>query len=229
MTDAIKIDVWSDIACPWCYIGKRNLEKGLAETAADADAPQVEVVFHSYELAPDTPVHFEGSEIDFLAHHKGMPAEKVQEMLDRVTGVAAEAGLEYRFDLLKHTNTVKAHELLHFAKEHGRQPEMAERLMQAYFTEGRHLGRIDELVALAADAGLDPVVAREALETQEYLDAVRADQDQARAYGINGVPFFVIDGTYGVSGAQPPAAFAQIARQLWAERAAEGEAIPAAE
>ena len=229
MTDAIKIDVWSDIACPWCYIGKRNLEKGLAETATDADAPQVEVVFHSYELAPDTPVDFEGSEIDFLAHHKGMPAEKVQEMLDRVTGVAAEAGLEYRFDLLKHTNTVKAHELLHFAKEHGRQPEMAERLMQAYFTEGRHLGRIDELVALAADAGLDPVAAREALETQEYLDAVRADQDQARAYGINGVPFFVIDGTYGVSGAQPPAAFAQIARQLWAERAAEGEAIPAAE
>ena len=188
MTDAIKIDVWSDIACPWCYIGKRNLEKGLAETATDADAPQVEVVFHSYELAPDTPVDFEGSEIDFLAHHKGMPAEKVREMLDRVTCVAAEAGLEYRFDLLKHTNTVKAHELLHFAKEHGRQPEMAERLMRAYFTEGRHLGRIDELVALAADAGLDSVAAREALETQEYLDAVRADQDQARAYGINGAP-----------------------------------------
>ena len=220
MTDAIKIDVWSDIACPWCYIGKRNLERGLAETAADADAPQVEVVFHSFELAPDTPEDFEGSEIDFLSQHKGIPAGQVQEMLDRVSGVASDAGLDYRFDLLKHTNTVKAHELLHFAKERGRQPEMAERLMQAYFTEGRHLGRIDELVALATEVGLDPAEAREALASEEYRDAVRADQDQARAYGINGVPFFVIDGKYGVSGAQPPAAFAQIARPLWAERAA---------
>jgi predicted DsbA family dithiol-disulfide isomerase len=226
MTDAIKIDVWSDIACPWCYIGKRNLERGLAETAADADAPQVEVVFHSFELAPDTPEDFEGSEIDFLSQHKGIPAGQVQEMLDRVSGVASDAGLDYRFDLLKHTNTVKAHELLHFAKERGRQPEMAERLMQAYFTEGRHLGRIDELVALATEVGLDPAEAREALASEEYRDAVRADQDQARAYGINGVPFFVIDGKYGVSGAQPPAAFAQIARQLWAERSA-ADAIPA--
>ena len=220
MTDAIKIDVWSDIACPWCYIGKRNLERGLAETAADADAPQVEVVFHSFELAPDTPEDFEGSEIDFLSQHKGIPAGQVQEMLDRVSGVASDAGLDYRFDLLKHTNTVKAHELLHFAKERGRQPEMAERLMQAYFTEGRHLGRIDELVALATEVGLDPAEAREALASEEYRDAVRADQDQARAYGINGVPFLVIDGKYGVRGAQPPAAFAQIARQLWAERSA---------
>lgn len=218
MTNAIKIDVWSDIACPWCYIGKRNLEKGLAETAADDDAPVVEVTFHSFELSPDTPVDFEGDEIDFLAGHKGMPRERVQEMLGQVTDVAAKAGLGYRFDLLQHTNTVKAHELLHHAKEQGMQDAMTERLMAAYFTEGRHVGRIDDLVDLAAEVGLDPDSTREALESERHLPAVRADQAQAQAYGIQGVPFFVIDGTYGVSGAQPPEAFAQIARQVWSER-----------
>lgn len=218
MTDAIKIDVWSDIACPWCYIGKRNLENGLADVAADADAPQVEVTFHSYELSPDTPVDFDGDELDFLAGHKGMPREQVREMLDNVTGVASGAGLEYRFDLLKHTNTVKAHELLHFAKAQGAQHAMAERLMAAYFTEGRHVGRVDDLVALAAEAGLDAGAARDALESGRHLADVRADQAQAQAYGIQGVPFFVIDGKYGVSGAQPADAFAQITRQVWAER-----------
>ena len=216
--DKISIDVWSDIACPWCYIGKRNLEKGLAATADDDDAPRVEVTFHSYELSPDTPVDFEGDEIDFLAGHKGMPRENVIEMLDRVTGVAADAGLDYRFDLLKHTNTVKAHELLHLAKAEGRQAEVAERLMSAYFTEGRHIGRVDDLVQLATEAGLDAALTRDALESGRYLDDVRADQAQAAAYGIQGVPFFVIDGRYGVSGAQPADAFAQITRQVWAER-----------
>lgn len=224
MTDAIKIDVWSDIACPWCYIGKRNLESGLAAASADENAPEVHVTFHSFELSPDTPVDFEGDELDFLATHKGIDRDQVRQMLDNVTGVAENAGLEYRFDLLKHTNTVKAHELLHFAKEHQLQHEMAERLMAAYFTEGRHLGQLDELVALAKDVGLDPVATREALESSRYLAAVRADQAQAVSYGINGVPFFVVDGKYGVSGAQPADAFAQIVRQVWAERA-EGAAI----
>lgn len=217
MTDAIKIDVWSDIACPWCYIGKRNLEKGLDEASKDADAPQVEVTYHSFELSPDTPVDFDGGETDYLATHKGISADQAQQMLARVTGVAAGSGLEYRFDLLKHTNTVKAHELLHFAKEQGRQLELAERLMSAYFTEGRHLGRDEELVSLAADVGLDAGEARDALQSGRFLAAVRADQAQASAYGINGVPFFVIDGKYGVSGAQPAEAFAQIVRQVWAE------------
>ncbi|KAA9087092.1 DsbA family oxidoreductase [Microbacterium radiodurans] len=218
MTDAIKIDVWSDIACPWCYIGKRNLETGLAATAEDPDAPVVEVTFHSFELSPDTPVDFDGDELDFLSTHKGMPRDQVRQMLENVTGVAAKAGLDYHFDILKHTNTVKAHELLHFAREHGRQKEMTERLMSAYFTEGKHVGRIDDLVALAAEVGLDADAAREALVSERHLPDVRADQDQARAYGITGVPFFVVDGKYGVSGAQPPEAFAQIARQVWSER-----------
>ncbi|WP_438352879.1 DsbA family oxidoreductase [Microbacterium sp. CJ88] len=226
MTDAIKIDVWSDIACPWCYIGKRNLENGLAAASADDDAPVVEVTYHSFELSPDTPVDFEGTSTEFLARHKGIPLDQARQMNDRVTGIAADAGLSYHMDDVQHTNTVKAHELLHFAKAQGRQLEMAERLMSAYFSEGRHVGRVDDLVALATDAGLDADATREALETERYLPHVRADQEQAAAYGINGVPFFVIDGKYGVSGAQPAEAFTQIARQVWAER---GSAQPATE
>jgi len=218
MTDAIKIDVWSDIACPWCYIGKRNLENGLAATAADDDAPVVEIEYHSFELSPDTPEDFDGGEVDYLSQHKGISPESAREMLDRVTGVAADAGLAYRFDILKHTNTVKAHELLHFAKENGKQLELAEVLMSAYFLEGKHVGRDDDLVALAVEVGLDEAEARDALASQRYRAAVRADQEQARQFGITGVPFFVIDGKYGVSGAQPVEAFTQIARQVWGER-----------
>ena len=218
MTDAIKIDVWSDIACPWCYIGKRNLENGLAATAADEDAPVVEIEYHSFELSPDTPEDFDGGEVDYLSQHKGISPEQAREMLDRVTGVAADAGLAYRFDILQHTNTVKAHELLHFAKENGKQLELAEVLMSAYFLEGKHVGRDDDLVALAVEVGLDEDAAREALASQRYRAAVRADQEQAQQFGITGVPFFVIDGKYGVSGAQPVEAFSQIARQVWGER-----------
>ncbi|WP_144785180.1 DsbA family protein [Microbacterium sp. BH-3-3-3] len=218
MTDAIKIDVWSDIACPWCYIGKRNLENGLAATAADDDAPVVEIEYHSFELSPDTPEDFDGGEVDYLSQHKGISPESAREMLDRVTGVAADAGLAYRFDILKHTNTVKAHELLHFAKENGKQLELAEVLMSAYFLEGKHVGRDDDLIALAVEVGLDEAEAREALSSQRFRAAVRADQEQARQFGITGVPFFVIDGKYGVSGAQPVEAFSQIARQVWGER-----------
>ncbi|KQZ25135.1 DsbA family oxidoreductase [Microbacterium sp. Root553] len=218
MTEAISIDIWSDIACPWCYIGKRNLEKGLEAVAGDDDAPQVNITFHSFELSPDTPVDFDGDEVDFLAGHKGMPRDQVEQMLANVTGVAEKAGLQYRFDLLQHTNTVKAHELLHFAKAEGVQHEMEERLMSAYFTEGKHVGRIDDLVELAGDVGLNPDDTREALVSGRHLSDVRQDQAQAQAYGIQGVPFFVIDGQYGISGAQPPAAFENVLRDLWAKR-----------
>lgn len=218
MTDALTIDIWSDIACPWCYIGKRHLEQGLA--ALGADAPDVRIEYHSFELAPDTPVDFAGSEVDFLVGAKGLPRERVLEMLDRVTDVAAEAGLTYDFGRLQHTKTLKAHELLHFAKAQGRQLELEERLFQAYFTEGAHVGRADELVRLAEEAGLDGAAAREALDSGRYADAVQQDIEQAQRLGITGVPFFVLDGRYGISGAQPAEAFAQALTQVAAERAA---------
>jgi len=188
MTDPITIEVWSDVACPWCYIGKRNLEAGLADASRDDDAPEVTVTYRSYELSPDTPEDLDMTERDYLVERKGMPADQVDQMLARVTGIAAEAGLHYDFDAVKPANTVKAHELIHFAAEHGLQHEMKERLLAAHFVEGRHVGRIDELVALAAEVGLDADQARAALESGSYLDRVRADQAQARAYGISGVP-----------------------------------------
>lgn len=186
MTEPISIDIWSDIACPWCFIGKRHLEAGLQALAADDDPPQVTITFHSFELSPDTPVDFEGDAIEFLSGHKGVPRAQAEQMISHVTEVAANAGLAYRYDLLQHTNTVKAHELLHFAKSKGRQREMKERVMTAYFIEGRHIGRIDDLVGLAVEVGLDADAVRAALETARYLDDVRADQAQARAYGIQG-------------------------------------------
>ena len=227
MSEPISIDIWSDIACPWCYIGKHNLEAGLAATASDDDAPQVTITFHSFELSPDTPVDFDGDELDFLSGHKGMPREQVAQMLDNVTNVAQGAGLEYRFDLLKHTNTVKAHELLHHAKAEGLQHEMEERLMSAYFTEGKHVGRVDDLVELAVEVGLDAEATRDVLNNETYLSAVRQDQAQARAYGIQGVPFFVVDGQYGISGAQPPEAFANVLRDLWSKRGESASEQPA--
>lgn len=222
MSESIKIDIWSDIACPWCYIGKRKFETGAAAFAekAGADAPDVTIEYHSYELAPDTPVDFDGSEIDFLSTHKGMPADQVKGMLDNVAGIAKATGLDYNFDTLKHTNTVKAHQLLHYAKAHGKQVEAKERLLKAYFTEGRHVGRIEDLADLAAEIGLDRDDVIRSLSADEHLDAVRADQALGQAYGIQGVPFFVIDGKYGVSGAQEAETFAQVLDQVWTEREA---------
>lgn len=219
MSEPIKIDIWSDIACPWCYIGKRKFERGAAEFAQLGDGREVEVEYHSFELAPDTPVDFDGTEIDFLVKHKGMPADQVQQMLDRVTGIASDAGLEYDFGILQHTNTVKAHELLHLAKAEGKQLEMTERLLRAYFTEGRHVGRVEDLADLAVEVGLDRSAVVSALESGQYTQAVREDQATAQGYGIQGVPFFVIDGAYGVYGAQEAAAFTQVLEQVWTERA----------
>ncbi|MFE4948859.1 DsbA family protein [Leifsonia sp. NPDC056665] len=220
MSEPIKIDIWSDIACPWCYIGKRKFESGTGLFSGAGEGRAVEVEYHSFELSPDTPVDFDGSEVDFLAGHKGIPAEQVHGMLERVTGIASSVGLDYDFDALQHTNTVKAHELLHFAKAQGKQLELAERLFQAYFIEGGHVGRAESLADLAASVGLSRDDALAAMESGEYLAAVREDQRTAAEYGINGVPFFVIEGKYGVSGAQDAATFAQVLEQVWSERAA---------
>ncbi|PPF87733.1 disulfide bond formation protein DsbA [Subtercola sp. Z020] len=216
----LKIDIWSDIACPWCYIGKRKLENGIAayREAASGDALDIEVEYHSFELSPDTPVDFEGGMVDYLAKHKGISPEQAAGMIDRVIGIASDVGLDYDYDALQHTNTVKAHQLLHYAKAHGVQLEAKERLLKAYFVEGRHVGRVDDLADLAAEIGLDRDDVLRSLGADEYLSAVRADQAQAVEYGIQGVPFFVFDEKYGVSGAQEAAVFAELLGQLTAER-----------
>jgi len=219
VTDAsaspIKVDIWSDVQCPWCYIGKRKFEAG-----AGAYGGAVEVEYHSFELAPDTPVDFDGSPVDYLSQRKGMPVEQVTRMLTNVTGIAASVGLDFDYDHVHQTNTVKAHELIHFAKAKGRQLDMKERLLKAYFVDGRHVGRIEDLADLAAEIGLDRDEVVRVLTDETYLAEVKADVAQAAAYGIQGVPFFVIDGTYGVSGAQDATAFTRVLEQARTEREA---------
>jgi predicted DsbA family dithiol-disulfide isomerase len=213
MSEPLTVDIWSDIACPWCYVGKRRFAEGVRRYREAGGGRRIEVEYHSFELAPDTPVDFQGSEADFLAGFKGMPAEQVRQMLDHMVGVAASVGLDFDYDALQHTNTLRAHELLHLAKAHGKQEETKERLLRAYFVEGRHVGHVDDLADLAAEVGLDRETVRGALVAGTYRDAVEADIAQAHAYGIRGVPFYVIGKRYGVSGAQEPGLFAQALRQ----------------
>ncbi|WP_104139275.1 MULTISPECIES: DsbA family protein [unclassified Cryobacterium] len=212
-TDTIKVDIWSDVQCPWCYIGKRKFETGVAQFDGT-----VEVEYHSFELSPDTPVDYAGTPVQYLSEKKGMPLAEVEQMLERVTGIAESVGLHYDYDAVHQTNTVISHELLHYAKAHGRQLDMKERLLKAYFIDGRHVGRIEDLADLAAEIGLDRADVVRSLTAHEHLAAVKADVAQAGAYGIQGVPFFVIDGRYGISGAQDPTAFTQALDQARADR-----------
>jgi predicted DsbA family dithiol-disulfide isomerase len=215
VSEPIKVDIWSDVQCPWCYIGKRKFEAGAAQFGG-----AVEVEYHSFELSPDTPVEFDGSPMDYLAQRKGLPLAQVEEMLARVTEIATSVGLDYDYEHIHQTNTVISHELLHFAKAHGRQLEMKERLLKAYFVNGEHVGRIPDLVAIAVELGFDGAEVAEALESHRYLADVKADVALAQEYGIQGVPFFVIDGKYGVSGAQEAATFANVLEQVRSEKEA---------
>lgn len=214
MSSPIRVAVWSDIACPWCYIGKRRFEAVLADFDG---ADDVTVTYHSFELAPDTPVDFEGNEVDFLAAHKGMPPQQVEQLLRQVSAVAESVGLHYDFDALRHTRTLLAHQALHHAKERGKQLELVERLFRAYFTEGRHVGRAEELADLAGEVGLDRDETLRALKEETHADAVRGDLRQARVFGIQGVPFYVFNERYAVSGAQQPEVFLQALRQVRSE------------
>jgi predicted DsbA family dithiol-disulfide isomerase len=218
MSTPIKIDIWSDIACPWCYIGKRRLEAGLAAFAEDEAAVPVDVEYHSFELVPDMPVDYEGTNADFLSKRKGMPLDQVEKMTSQVVEIAASVGLDYDFESLRPTNTVQAHQVLHLAKASGKQAELKERLLAAYFVEGQHLADPEVLADLAAEVGLDRDEVVAVLKNDEYLDAVRADQQQAIQYGIQGVPFYVVEGKYGVSGAQASETFLQVLRKVAEER-----------
>ena len=211
----MNVDVWSDIACPWCFIGKRRFERALA---AFAHRDEVSVTWHSYQLDPGLPDHYEGTELDYLASRKGLPRERVREMFDHVASVAAGEGLDYDFDSLVVANSRKAHELLHLAKEHGVAGAVKEALLSSHFEHAGDIGDVDLLVSLGVAAGLDAEEVREALSSGRYATAVQGDIEQARALGIQGVPFFVVDNRYGISGAQPSEFFSQALSQAWAEK-----------
>jgi predicted DsbA family dithiol-disulfide isomerase len=211
----MKVEIWSDVVCPWCYIGKRRFEAAMS-SFEHRDA--IDVTYHSYELNPDSPPDFQGSEIEYLAVHKGIPAAQAEAMLGQMTDLAASVGLEYRFDRVQHANTFDAHRVAHLAQAQGHGYDMVERLFRGYFVEGEALSELTTLARLAGDAGLDADATLVALNAGEAADDVRADEAQAAAYGITSVPFFVLDEKYGVAGAQEPDVLRQVLEQAWAER-----------
>lgn len=210
----MRIEIWSDIACPWCFIGKRRFETALNGFAHKDD---VEVEWRSYQLDPSLPDHYAGSEIDYLSQAKGMPAGQVKQMFDHVTEQAAGEGLSYDFDSIVVANSFTAHRLLHLARTHGVMDMVKEELLSGHFEKGRNIGDIDYLAEVARSVGIDADETRRVLATDEYTAEVKADIAEARSLGANGVPFFVIDRKYGISGAQPPEAFAQALETAWGE------------
>jgi predicted DsbA family dithiol-disulfide isomerase len=213
----MRIEIWSDVVCPWCYVGKRRLEHALAGFEHRDD---VEVVFRSFELDPTAPRHGLEPTTTVLARKYGRSEAEMRQMQEQLIELAAAEGLAFRLFDNVHTNTVDAHRLLHLALETGGpalQRELKESLLSAYFEQARDVGDHDVLAAVAVEAGLDEARVRAVLETEEYADEVAADVAQARAYGATGVPFFVIDQKYGVSGAQPAEVFGEVLTRAWEE------------
>ena len=215
----LSVDVWSDIACPWCYVGKRRLEAALAGFP-HRDA--VTITWHAFELDPAAPPVRDASQsyAERLAKKYGTGVARAEEMLTTMTATAAKDGLDFHFERIQAGNTFDAHRLIHLAHERGKQDAVKERLLRAYMTEGEPIGDRDALVRLVAEAGLDAEEAHTTLVTDAYAADVRADEEQARALGISGVPFFVIGG-YSVSGAQPADALQSVLTRAWSETADE--------
>ena len=211
----MNIDIWSDIACPWCFIGKRRFERALESFEAK---DQVSVTWHSYQLDPTLPERSELSERDYLSKVKGLQAPQVDSMLGQVTEVARGEGLEYDFDALVPANSRKAHQLLHAAKRAGLDVgAVKEALLAAHFEQGEVITDDSLLVRIGTENGLTEEAARSALTDPELAGAVEADIQQARQIGVNGVPFFVFQDKYGVSGAQPTEVFSNALEQVWEE------------
>jgi predicted DsbA family dithiol-disulfide isomerase len=203
----VLVEIWSDVVCPWCYIGKRRFEAGLA---AFERRDEVEVVWRSYQLDPTAPAVTGVRTIDHLAAKYGVSRDEAETMQERVARAAEAEGLEYHLDRTQRGNSFEAHRLLHLAAEHGVQDDLEERLFQAYFTEGEAIGDPTVLERLATDVGLEPDEVAEVLAGDRFADDVREDEATARQLGCNGVPFFVIDRRFGISGAQPAEAFTEV-------------------
>ena len=213
----MRIEIWSDVVCPWCYIGKRRLEKALA-TFDHAD--DVEIVWRSFQLDPSAPKVPVETVAESLGRKYGGGPGAGRQMIDRVEAVAAEEGLLFRHHRSLRVGTVDAHRLLHLALETGGpalQGRLKEALLAAYFVETENVADHDTLVRLAAGIGLDEARVREVLASDEYADAVEADIREAAALGATGVPFYVVDRRYGVSGAQPSEVFGQVLERAWSD------------
>ncbi|NMO97793.1 DsbA family oxidoreductase [Paenibacillus lemnae] len=200
----MKVEIWSDFMCPFCYIGKRHFEEAL-ERFPHKD--QVEVIYRSFELSPDANYEPGVSMTELLAKKYGMTIQQAEEANGNVTEQAARAGLTYHLDRVVPANTFHAHRLVHFAAQHGKMQEITETLFHAYFTDVKDLGDVELLADLAQEAGLSREEAAAVLAGNQYADHVRADEEAAHKIGVRGVPFFVFGGKYAVSGAQPAEVF----------------------
>ncbi|MFF1482557.1 DsbA family oxidoreductase [Streptomyces sp. NPDC058301] len=212
----MRVEIWSDIACPWCYIGKARFEKGLAEFAHRDD---IEVVHRSFELDPNRAKGAVGPVIPMLAQKYGRTLDEARGMEEHVASNAHAEGLGYRTEGRDHGNTFDIHRLLHLAKARGRQEALLDLAYRANFAEERSVFDDGVLLELAVEAGLDADEARAVLADESaYADEVRADEAEAAALGANSVPFFVLDRKYGISGGQPAEVFTQALEQAWQER-----------
>ncbi len=210
MSEVLTVHMWADITCPWSYLGLGRFAEGIRRYHERGGARPVAVEFHSFELSPDTPVDFDGSEVDFLVRHRGSDTEQATTMLREMARVAATEGVVLDFERVRHANSRLAHELVHLAAAHGKRDEMVVRLMSAYFAEGRHVGRVDDLVDLAADIGLSPVETLAALEGHTYADAVAADIESSAFFRIRALPFVLVGPRFGVSGPHEPSYYAEV-------------------
>lgn len=210
----MKVEVWSDVMCPFCYIGKRHYEAAIKQFA---DSNNVEIVWKSFQLNPNAPEQYNGSVNDYLAEHKGISVEQAKMMNDRVTQMAKEAGLTYNFDKAKIANSFKAHRIIQLAKTKGLGDAIEEHLFKAYFTEGKDFGDTQTLIELGKAIGLTEAEVSEALTNDEYAYKVKQDIQEAQQIGVTGVPFFVFNRKYAISGAQPPEAFLQTLQKSFGE------------
>ena len=208
----MKVDIWSDVYCPWCYLGKRRLEKALTQFD---HRDQVEIAWHSFQLDPNAPKESTGSVNELLAKKMGRSLKEVETMQARLIALAAEEGLDYHFDTAIPGNSFDAHRIIHLAATHGLQGEMKERLMKAYFTDSVSVSNEESLIQLATEVGLDANEVRDVLKSDAYADEVYSDIRNAMELGIHGVPFFVFNDKYAVSGAQQTELFLTALERTW--------------
>ncbi|MBO0602102.1 DsbA family oxidoreductase [Sporosarcina sp. E16_3] len=206
----MKIEIWSDYVCPFCYIGKRRLEEALEQTGLGEKA---EVVFKAFELDPNSPAVSDTLIKDSLAKKYGMSVEEAKKMTDNVVDQAKTVGLNYNFDVMTPANTFNAHRLAKLAEQEGFDKTVSESLLKAYFIDGEKIGTEDVLLRIAEEAGISRDRAKAVLDSDEFADDVRMDIAEAQQIGVKGVPFFVINRKYAISGAQPAEAFANALRQ----------------
>jgi predicted DsbA family dithiol-disulfide isomerase len=213
---AVDIEIWSDIACPWCYIGKRRFEAALAQFA---HRDEVRVSWRSFELDPSAPREREGDRTARLAQKYGMTIEQARAAERQITDTAAGEGIEFHLRDARSGSTFDGHRIIHLAAEHGLQDAMKERLLLAYFSEGELIGDHETLVRLAVEVGLSEDDVRATLAGDRFADAVRADEVTAQRFGISAVPTFVVDRSIGVSGAHPPDQLLLLLERGWENQA----------